>query len=327
MPVDDKLYERRSLRSVEIADSHIIKSSEIPFRCSLPFFGSMDDDYRWYLLRTKHLEQLMIGSFEAFRAEGIEPVLIKGWAAARNYPDRKPRFFGDIDLAVSRADYERALALVERPGSGANGVDLHCELRHLDTLEWQKLFARSELIDLDTTQIRILAAEDHLRVLCVHWLTNGGESKERLWDIYYAVQNRPKSFDWSKCLDVVSENRRGWIIATIGLAHKYLGLDIGDLPFADEAKSLPGWLTRCVEKEWDRAIVMRPIHTALRDPKAFLQQVRKRFPPNPIQATVDCEGRFDDGTRVGYQIRDVFIRLVPSVKRVVPTMLENAGAK
>ena len=287
----------------------------------------MDDEYRWYLLRTKHLEQLMVSSFEVFRAKGIEPVLIKGWAAARNYPDRKPRFFGDIDLAVAASDHERALELIGRPDSGAGGVDLHCELRHLDTVEWSVLFARCELIDVNGTPIRVLSPEDHLRVLCVHWLTNGGESKERLWDIFYAVQNRPKSFDWSNCLDVVSPNRRGWVIATIGLAHKYLGLEIDDLPFAEEAQRLPGWLTRCVEREWNRPIQMRPIHTALRDPKALFQQVRKRFPPNPIQATVDCEGRFDDGMRVGYQIRDVFIRLMPSVKRVVPTVLENAGAK
>ena len=287
----------------------------------------MDDEYRWYLLRKKHLEGLMIRAFEAFRAEGIEPILIKGWAAARNYPDRKPRFFGDIDLSVAGSDHERALKLIGRSDSGASGVDLHCELRHLDTLNWSVLFARSELVAVNGTSIRLLSPEDHLRVLCVHWLTNGGESKERLWDIFYAVQNRPKAFEWSHCLDVVSANRRGWIIATIGLAHKYLGLEIDDLPFADEARRLPVWLTRCVEKEWDRSITMRPIHTALRDPKALLQQVRKRFPPNPIQATVDCEGRFDDGLRVGYQIRDVFIRLVPSVRRVVPTMLENAGAK
>jgi hypothetical protein len=76
-----------------------------------------------------------------------------------------------------------------------------------------------------------------------------------------------------------------------------------------------------VEREWRRGIDLRPLHTALRDRSALLQQIRKRIPPNPIQATIDCEGRFDDGSRLGYQLRDVLIRLTPSIKRVVPVIL------
>ena len=286
----------------------------------------MDDEYRWYLLRKKRIEDHILSSIAAFRAEGIEPILIKGWAAARNYPPSRPRFFGDIDLAVSAADFGPALNIIEQPDSAASGIDLHRELRHLDTLDWDTLFSRSELVPLSDQMIRILAPEDHLRVMCVHWLTNGGESKERLWDIVYAVRNRPAAFDWDRCLSNVSDNRRGWIIATIGLAHRYLDLEIDDLPFADDARRLPAWLTRCVEKEWTQGIVMRSLHVSLKDPKALIRQIRKRIPPNPIQATVDCEGKFDNASRIGYQIRDVFIRLVPSVKRVVPAALENAGA-
>lgn len=281
----------------------------------------MDDEFRWYLLRKKRAEECILSSFKSFRDAGIEPILIKGWAAARNYPEKKPRFFGDIDLAVSKADYDRALVLTDTPDSGVLGVDLHRELRHLDTLGWPELLSNSELVDLDGDKVRILCPEDHLRVLCVHWLTNGAESRERLWDIAYAVQNRPANFSWSKCLDVVSANRRGWIISTIGLAHKYLGLDLEGLPFKDEAKKLPGWLTRCVEREWSRGIDHRPLHTALKDRRALMQQIRKRIPPNPIQATIDCEGKFDDGSRIGYQLRDVLIRLTPSIKRVVPVIL------
>lgn len=275
----------------------------------------MTDEFRFYLLRKRLAEGLIVQGFRALREHGIEPILIKGWAADRNYPDSKPRFFGDIDLAVSAPDYERAKSLAEDV-AGIGGVDLHRELRHLDTLGWDKLISNSELVALDGEEIRVLCAEDHLRVLCVHWLNNGGEDRERLWDIVYAVRNRPAQFNWSKCLDVVSATRRRWIVSAIGLAHKYLDLELDGIPFADETKDLPRWLTRCVEKEWARGIELRALESLIRNPRSFFQQVRKRIPPNPIQATIDCEGSFDEGGRLAYQIRDVLKRLPPSIRRI-----------
>lgn len=276
----------------------------------------MTDELRFYLLK-KRLTEVVIGrAFRAFREKGIEPILIKGWAAARNYPASKPRFSVDVDIAVSSGDYEAARQMVDGPQPHISGVDLHRELRHLDTAPWKRLFSNSEVVQLDGGQIRILCPEDHLRVLCVHWLTNGGESLERLWDIVYAVRNRPVSFDWSKCLDAVSENRQRWILATIALAHKYLGLELDGIPFKIESDALPGWLTRCVEKAWAENLAAMPLESQMRNPRGFLQQLRKRIPPNPIQATINCEGDFDDGPRFGYQMRDMCHRFMPSIRRV-----------
>ncbi|MDM7924271.1 MAG: hypothetical protein QUS14_18455, partial [Pyrinomonadaceae bacterium] len=140
-------------------------------------------------------------------------------------------------------------------------------------------------------------------------------------DIYYAVANRPADFDWKECLDVVSPTRRKWVIVAIGLAHKYLGLDISDLPFADEARNIPKWITDTVEAEWATEVRLRPIHTVWKNPRILFQQIKKRFPPNPIQATIECEGDFDDRSRLPYQIRSVIKRAMPSVKRVAGTVL------
>ncbi|MEP7147689.1 MAG: nucleotidyltransferase family protein [Acidobacteriota bacterium] len=281
----------------------------------------LTDEYRFYLLRKRYAEELIISAFRGLRRNGIEPILIKGWAAARNYPESVPRFFGDIDLAVLSSDYERAGKLIE--GENLGGIDLHRELRHLDTVDWPRLMSNSEIVDLDGESIRVLCAEDHFRVLCVHWLTNGGENRERLWDIVYAVRNRPAEFDWSKCLDVVSPTRRRWVIATVGIAHKYLDLELDGLPFADEAKILPTWLTRCVEREWARNHEIRGLETQLKNPRSLFQQILKRIPPNPIHATIDCEGEFSNGPRIGYQFRNMLKRLLPSVRRVASAILQR----
>ena len=274
---------------------------------------TISDEYKYYLLRKRHAENLILNAFRGLRHEGIEPVLIKGWAAARNYPESKPRFSGDIDLAVSAHDYERTKTLLE---SGIGGVDLHNELRHLDSVDWQQLIANSQLVKLDDEDIRVLSAEDHLRVMCVHWLTDGGENRERLWDIVYAVRNRPADFDWSKCLNVVSVTRQKWIIATIGIAHKYLGLELEGVPFADEARKIPAWMTRCLEKEWAKGLELRALESQLKYPRSLLKQIAKRIPPNPIQAMVNCEADLSGNFRMGFQIRDMFKRLMPSVRRV-----------
>lgn len=273
------------------------------------------DNTRWNRLRLRRSEMLIVGAFRFFRAHGVEPILIKGWAAARFYPDDNPRFFGDTDLAVSAAAYDRAVELLHTPEGSTLGVDLHREMRHLDGLSWDALFARSELVDLDGVPVRILCAEDHLRVLCVHWLNDGGQYKERLWDIYYAVARRPPEFDWEKCLDCVSETRRGWVITTIGLAHRYLDLPIDGLPFADDARKIPEWVINCVEKEWKSEVRLRPLQVFIYRPLRLLEQIKKRIPPNPIQATIDMEGKFDNRTRVFYQIGSILKRIGPSIRR------------
>lgn len=272
-----------------------------------------EEEKRWRIIKFKVLEQQIETAFKFFRQNEIEPILLKGWAISRKYPEKYQRFFSDIDLAVAPEVYERASELVEKHQLL---IDLHCGLRQLDKVEWKDLYANSALVKLNDTDIRILSEEDHLRVLCVHWLIDGGAYREKLWDIFYAVEHRAKSFDWEKCLGVVSLKRRLWIIYTIGLAHKYLNLNINELPFEAEAGQIPKWLIKTVEREWKSSVRLRPIHACLNDWREVLRQIIKRIPPNPIQATVESEGAFDSGTRIKYQIRSLISRIMPSVKRV-----------
>lgn len=222
-----------------------------------------------------------------------------------------------MDLAVSEKDFEAATQISKSSEANGWAVDLHRELRHLDTVRWNDLFQNSQLLQLnDACSIRVLRPEDHLRVLCVHWLTDGGSNKDRLWDIYYLIDNRPVDFDWDRFLNTVDSKRRRWLLCAIGLANRYLGLDLTDTPIADKTGDLPRWLIRTVEREWASETRYLPLHVALSDPKLFTAQILKRVRPNPIWATIDVEGSFDAKTRVFYQLESILKRALPSYRRV-----------
>jgi hypothetical protein len=252
-----------------------------------------------------------------FELNGFEPILIKGWVVAKYYPKVYERHLGDFDIAVSPEVYPQALDFVRR--ENLTKVDLHEGLRHLDSLSWDNLFENCLIWDCDGVGIRVLRPEDHLRVLAVHWLTDGGEYFEKLWDIYYLVDLHSEDFDWGRCLNSVSLIRRRWIIITIGLANKYLELELKKMPFASEAKDIPVWIIKFLEDEWQNGYRLLPIHTVWKDKKRFWLQIRKRIPPNPIQAIINVEGDLDRGrlVRLYYQIKSIFKRLVPSVKRFI----------
>jgi hypothetical protein len=276
------------------------------------------NDYYWKLLQRQVQEQRIERVFDIFRRNNFEPILIKGWAAARNYPKPFERLSIDIDIAVSPDDYLECQKILQQQPIA--GVDLHRGLRHLDTVAWDNLTAHSQLLKLNKTKVRILCQEDHLRILCVHWLTDGGVAKERLWDIVYAVQNRAKDFDWNRCLNIVSETRREWINCTVRLAVKYLGLNIDNTPFAKMAENLPGWVVKTIEKEWESKVRLKPLQNCLGDSLEFFEQISKRIPPNPIQATIEMEGKFDEKTRIFYQIGSFLFRFIPSIKRISKTL-------
>ena len=274
------------------------------------------DQDRWSLIRKKASAVRACTAFDIFRSHTIEPILIKGISAGQYYPVSKFRDSVDMDLAVASADFDRASVIVASPETNGYAIDLHRELRHLDTLPWSDLFLHSELITLETGTVRVLRPEDHLRVLCVHWLTDGGSNKGRLWDIYYLIANRRPDFDWARFLNTVDTKRRRWLICTIGLAQRFLDLDLTGTPVAEAANELPLWLIRTVEKEWLDDTPLRGLYACLHDSKMFWKQVKKRLPPNPIAATVLVNGSFDARTRVFYQIGTTLNRIGPSIRNI-----------
>lgn len=294
------------------ADCTKIKEHSDPFENAVGQYAILEEKLK--IITYRVYEKKLQDIWKYFQENKLNPILIKGWAAAINYPKPYNRRLGDYDLAINPLEFERASSLQKKLQTGE--VDLHNGLRQHDKVDWNDLFANSILVKCGEKDVRILRPEDHLRVLCVHWLVDGGREKEKLWDIFYAVKNRPASFDWDRCLGIISEKRRKWIIYTIGLTHKYLGLSIDDLPVASEAKKLPRWLIKAVEKEWNNPVEFKYLESCLGSREEFFKQLGRRLPPNPIQATVNMEGDFDSSTRIFYQIGDLFVRLTPSIRRV-----------
>jgi hypothetical protein len=275
---------------------------------------NITDETRWLILKMARLEADIAGAFRLLRAHDIEPILIKGRAAAMWYPSDRLRNFDDVDLAIRADDHEKARQVMATEEGSKFNVDLHREFRHLDIRPWEEAFADCSFLEIQGERIRVPCPEDNLRIIAVHWLNDGGNRKERLWDIYYAVSNRPSGFSWEKCLGGLQKHRREWILTAIALAHKYLGLPIDDLPFRREVESIPQWIVREVEREWRLGVPLLPLHSCLGEPRALLTQIRKRLPPNAIGATIEMEGSFLGPRRYYYQLARMFMRVLPSVK-------------
>lgn len=284
---------------------------------------------RMQMLRYKVHEKKIENTWTELLNAGFDPLLIKGWAAAQFYPQPYKREFSDIDIVIEPRRYEEVEKFLKANPNGYN-IDLHRGLRRHDTLPFEEIFSSAKFATCGSVEIRMPRPEDHLRILCVHWLTDGGAYRAKLWDIYYAISNRADDFDWDRLLNVVSPIRRRWIVCTIGLAHKYLGLKIEDTPLAEEALIIPPWIIKTVEREWESETRLQPLAgiqynngrnkflaqlknfillNVKNDPKGFWVQLQKRLFPNPIYATVDLEGKFDRKPRVFYQLGSFLRRL------------------
>ena len=281
---------------------------------------STTDASRWNLLQRRVQENRTIEAVRLLRSHGIDPIVIKGVAAARYYPHSEPRPSVDVDLAVCTDQFAAARDLCESPEANGIPIDLHRELRHLDTVAWDDLFRNAVDLTFSEGSVKALRPEDDLRVLCVHWLTDGGVYEQRLWDIYYGIVGRDADFDWDRFIKTVSPRRQRWIECTLGLAAKYLDLDLTGTPLEGAQDRLPAWMVKTVEKEWAAEIKPLPLEASLYDRTMLFAQLKRRMRPNPIFATIDCEGSLDASTRIFYQIRNGIGRIPSSLRRIKGTL-------
>ena len=156
--------------------------------------------YRHYTLEAGRKERQIVRAITLLRSAGVEPLLVKGWAVARLYPERGLRPYGDIDLCVRPEEYAVALAALAAPAAEPVVVDLHKGLQQLHCPSADDVYGRSQLVPLGDVEVRILGPEDHLRYMCIHMLGHGAYRALWLCDIAVVLESLPKDFDWEYLL-------------------------------------------------------------------------------------------------------------------------------
>jgi len=294
----------------------------------------LQEAYRFHAVRTLVRQHAIKKVLTLLYREGVQPILVKGWAVARLYPEPGLRPYGDIDLVVRLEQYSAAAAAISA-AIAANEIekeyyiDLHRGFEDLDDHSFDELYSRSTIVKLDDVDIRVLSPEDHLRVLCLHMLRHNAFRPLWLCDIAVAVETRAPDFDWDICL---GKNRRraDWVACSIALAHRLLGAQIDDTPVAHRAKNLPRWLISNVLKQWETPYSMSqapvthaaPMAKYIRDPRGLIADLRRRW-PNPIEATVYVGGPFSELPRWPFQVGECVGRTAKFIARLPRALREG----
>lgn len=278
--------------------------------------GELQQAYRLHAIQAAVHESNIKQVLELLRSADVEPLLVKGWAIARLYPESGLRPYGDLDLCVRPSDYLKAGEILRGAGD-RYPVDLHKGTELLDYHDWGELFSRSQLLPLDETSVRVLAPEDHLRVLCFHLLRHGIERPIGLCDIAVALESRSLDFDWSRCLGK-TQKHTDWIACVIGLARELLGADVGEIPFQIRQHQ-PHWIVRTVLKAWSRSFSSHftqqaPMDFYAHNPRGLVQALVARW-PTPIVGTVGVGGSFNRLPRFPYQLGYLIVRSLRFMKQ------------
>ena len=278
--------------------------------------------HRICILKAGAQERRIVQAITLLRSAGVEPLLVKGWAIARLYPERGLRPYGDIDLCVRPEQYAVALAVLAPEPERAN-VDLHEGLSQLHRPSLDDVYKRSHLVPLSDVDVRVLGPEDHLRYMCIHMLQHGAHRALWLCDIAVVLESLPEDFDWEYLL-WGDRRHADWVASTVGLAHQLLGARLDGIPLAERTRHLPRWLLPSVLNQWSMEqhyMDAGSIAYSFRRPAKMLKALRLRW-PNPIQATIRVGGPFNELPRLPVQLWECVLRTVHFLTQV-PTLVRE----
>jgi hypothetical protein len=290
-----------------------------------PAAAGMQQAHRHQTLRAALHRRHVAHVAGVFRAHGVEPILIKGWAAARLYPEEGLRPTGDVDLCVrpeEEVNARRALAAVTEDCS----VDLHLGLAFLDDRAPEEVRRRSEQVTVEGVPVRVLGREDHLRLLAVHMFGHGAWRPVWLADIAVALETRPPDFDW-EWFRSGSPRRTEWALAAVRLAHALLGAALDGVP-ADVAHGrLPSWIPAAVLQAWGDERPREPQGARLpmrhlRHPFDVLHGLRRRW-PGPLEAAMGVGAPVSSFPRWPIQLAECVVR----VCRFARTLMRERGVR
>lgn len=227
---------------------------------------------------------------------GVRCLLIKGWAAARLYPEPGLRPYGDIDLLFHPDDLPRAAALLPLPGSDGPTVEAHAAgmaaYQVLPAAEWTEIEARAVFVPMGGFPVRVPCPEDHLRVLAFHFLIHGGWRPLWLCDIAAALEQPDALVDWDYLLRG-GRFQREWIGTTLLLARDLLGADLAFTPPEIREGTYPNWIGEALLVQWGlgtgpsrREALSRAHLRHLGTPVRIWREIRQHW-PNRIQACLE----------------------------------------
>lgn len=270
------------------------------------------DAFRQFAVEAMLHEHSVVDIFQRARARQVEPILFKGWAIARLYPDVALRPYGDIDLWVRPEEIESLSAAL--PPDNQYCVEPHATFYRDFERSFDEVMRDSQLVRLGDESIRLPSAEDHLRFVCLHFLHHGGWRPLWLCDVALMIESRPNNFDWDKCLRG-SRKYADWVICVIGLANQLLGANISGTPAEKRAQSLPRWISEAALSQWGKGSGMsraENLSVAFAERPAGPRQVSQALSEhwrNPIQASVEMNAGFNDWPRIAFQIGAAVSRL------------------
>jgi putative nucleotidyltransferase-like protein len=272
----------------------------------------LHDAARYQALQAALLEAQLEQAFAVLRAAGVEPILGKGWAAARLYPAPGLRPCGDIDLYLPAPQTAMARGALIAAKSGPLGVDLHEGFAEIDDRPAADLYRRSRTVRLGSTDVRVFGPEDHLRLLVLHMLRHGGWRPLWLCDVAAAVES--EAVDGEALLS--GDGRRtDWLACGLVLARELLGASLDGLPGRVRERRLPRWLGPTVLGQWGNdSFQPQGRRTPMADVpvRQWAAALRQRW-PNGVEATVGLHGPFNGWPRLPFQLAECARR----VSRVV----------
>lgn len=271
--------------------------------------------YLIHSTRAAYAEQDLKSAVTALRENGIEPLLGKGWAVARLYPETGLRPYGDIDLCVpfgQRAIAEKVLAKQQLLFCQ---IDLHDSFSDLSDRAIDALYARSKLVELDGVKVRVLSLEDQLRLTSLHLLRHGGWRPSWFCDIGVILDQLPMDFDWSYFYQG-KRKHTDWVLAVLKLTHQLLAGKDPEQLSGRRTDPLPKWLSRAVLRQWGAVYQHRdpPIQAVGWEglPTALLHRW-----PDPIEATITWQGSVNHWPRLPFQLLEFSSRLINFGVRVL----------
>jgi hypothetical protein len=294
-----------------------------------PLADELHQAYRLHALHSSVFEDDIQKLITLLRSAQVEPVLIKGWAIARLYPDTALRPYGDVDLCVRPSECSAAKKTCESTEGQKYVIDLHDRFGRFDDLTIDELYDRSQMAKLGDVEVRVPCPEHHLRIMSSHMLRHGAWRPLWLCDIAVAIEARPPDFDWNLCLGRTRQTSE-WVGCCVGLAHQLLGAEVDNTPLARRAKSLPAWLISTVLKQWETpyatnqppVINRAPMATYFRHPSGLFADLRRRW-PNPIEATVYTGGPFNELPRWPFQFGESVARTAKFIARLPRALRER----